>query len=62
MAAAHRINSRLPLVEQDLTTSGLTYDYKFDTTKAERIFNIKYHTMDETCRDVLAQIKDEWIA
>ena len=62
MVAAHRINPRLPLVEQDLTTSGLTYDYKFDTTKAERIFNIKYHTMDETCRDVLAQIKDEWIA
>ena len=61
MPVAHKANPRLPAGDHDLDISNVTYDYKFDTSKAQKLFNIKLRTMDETCRDILAQIKDEWL-
>ena len=36
-------------------------EIKFDTSKGQKIFGIKLRTKEETCRDILAQIKDEWL-
>ena len=55
------MNPRLPAGEHDLDLSNITYDYKFDVSKGQKIFGIKLRTKEETTRDILAQIKDEWM-
>lgn len=41
------------------TTVHLT---RYDVSKAARIFGIKYHTMDETTKDIVADLKSRgWI-
>ena len=62
MPIAHKINPRLPTRELDLDVSNVTYDFKLDVSKAYKVFGIQMRTMEETCRDTLAQIKDEWIS
>ena len=58
---AHKMNPRLPAGEHDLDLSNIKYDYKFDVSKGQKIFGIKLRTKEETTRDILAQIKDEWL-
>ena len=44
---AHKMNPRLPAGKHDLDLSNITYDYKFDVSKGQKIFGIKLRTKEE---------------
>ena len=56
---AHAVDEKIQVSKNDFDPANPSYEYRFDTSKATKIFGITYRTMEQTTRDVIAQFKEK---
>lgn len=60
--AARKFGADVPEGDTSYDAATTVHLTRYDVSKAARIFGIKYHTMDETTKDIVADLKSRgWI-
>ena len=61
--AAHSIDPKLPAGNTQYDPSKAVHFIRYDVTKADRIFGLKYITIEQATKDILDDFKAKgWIA
>ena len=63
MGVAHRLYPKLPAGNTSYDPAKAVHMLSYDTSKERRLFGIKYHTVEETTKDMLEDfVKRGWLS